>query len=223
MAPLTINSVIRMNPEKECEDVVLQAFKAGYHHVDSAIVYKNEAPCGSAIQKSEFFREGIFFTSKIPTRTLSYDNTNNYGVHHLDELETHIKELEEERGKGKGGIISVGQWELHPWLPRPDIVGWCQKRGVVIEAYSPLVRGERLEDKLLQPLVKKYGKTAAQILVRWSLQRGFVPLPKSVTPSRIVENTDVYDFELTAEDMKSLETDEYSPCCWDPTKATLQD
>ncbi|TVY21881.1 putative oxidoreductase [Lachnellula arida] len=290
MAPLTINSVIRMKsgfdipalgygvyqtPEKECEDVVLQAFKAGYHHVDSAIVYKNEAPCGSAIQKSEFFREGIFFTSKIPTRTLSYDNTkshiantlkvtgldyvdlmlihapyggsegrkgawkalveateegkirslgiSNYGVHHLDELETHIKELEEERGKGKGGIISVGQWELHPWLPRPDIVGWCQKRGVVIEAYSPLVRGERLEDKLLQPLVKKYGKTPAQILVRWSLQRGFVPLPKSVTPSRIVENTDVYDFELTAEDMKSLETDEYSPCCWDPTKATLQD
>ncbi|TVY30950.1 putative oxidoreductase [Lachnellula hyalina] len=222
MAPLTINSVIRMDsgfdipalgygvyqtPEKECEDVVLQSFKAGYRHVDSAISYKNEAACGSAILKSGIPRKDIFFTSKIPTRT----------------LKTHIKELEEERGEGKGGVISVGQWELHPWLQRPDIVGWCQKRGVILEAYSPLVRGERLEDKLIQPLAKKYGKTAAQVLVRWSLQRGFVPLPKSVTPSRILENADVFDFELTAEDMKSLETDEYSPCCWDPTKATLQD
>jgi len=75
----------------------------------------------------------------------------------------------------------------------------------------------------LQPLTKKYGKSPAQILMRWSLQKGFVPLPKSVTPSRIVENADVYDFELTAEEMKTLDLDEYSPCCWDPTKATLKD
>jgi len=72
-------------------------------------------------------------------------------------------------------------------------------------------------------LTKKYNKTAAQILVRWSLQKGFVPLPKSVTPTRIIENADVYDFELTVEDMKSLETKEYSPCCWDPTKSSLKD
>lgn len=69
----------------------------------------------------------------------------------------------------------------------------------------------------MQPLVKKYGKTAAQILIRWSLQKGFVPLPKSVTLSRIDENADVYDFELTSEDMKTLETGDYSPCAWDPT------
>lgn len=50
---------------------------------------------------------------------------SNYGVHHLDELEQHIKELEEEGGKGKGGVISVGQWEMHPWLPRSDIAGRC--------------------------------------------------------------------------------------------------
>jgi diketogulonate reductase-like aldo/keto reductase len=55
------------------------------------------------------------------------------------------------------------------------------------------------------------------------LQKGFVPLPKSVTPSRIKENADVYDFELTADEMKGLETGEYAPCCWDPTKAGLGD
>ena len=146
---------------------------------------------------------------------------SNYGVHHLDELETHMKELEEERGKGKGGIISVGQWELHPWLARPDIVQWCEKRGIVLEAYSPLVRGDRMGEKVLKTLGKRYGKTPAQILLRWSLQKGFVPLPKSVTPSRIEENADVYDFELTAEDMKSLETGAYAPCTWDPTVSTL--
>jgi len=70
--------------------------------------------------------------------------------------------------------------------------------------------------------MKKYGKTAAQILLRWSLQRGFVPLPKSVTPSRIDENADIYDFELSPDDMKSLETGDYSPCTWDPTVSTLQ-
>jgi diketogulonate reductase-like aldo/keto reductase len=107
-------------------------------------------------------------------------------------------------------------------LARPDIVQWCQKRGVVLEAYSPLVRGDRLEETILQPLIKKYGKTAAQVLMRWSLQKGFVPLPKSVTRSRIEENADVYDFELSPEEMKTLETGEYSPCAWDPTVSTIQ-
>lgn len=146
---------------------------------------------------------------------------SNYGVHHLDEMEEYIQELEKE-GKGKGGVISVNQLEIHPWLPRNDIVEWCQKRGIVVEAYSPLVRGKRMEERVLQPLTKKYGKTAAQVLLRWSLQKGLVPLPKSVTPSRIGENANIFDFELTPEEMKTLEMDEYSPVCWDPTIAKLE-
>lgn len=96
---------------------------------------------------------------------------SNYGIHHLDELETYIKELESAHGKGKGGVISVGQWELHPWLGRPDIVDWCKKRGIILEAYCPIVRGTRADEPLLEPMVKKYNKTAAQILIRWSLQK----------------------------------------------------
>lgn len=79
------------------------------------------------------------------------------------------------------------------------------------------MRNTRADDPLLQPLAKKYGKSPSQVLLRWSLQKGFVPLPKSVTPSRIDENADIYDFKLTAEEMKFLETGEYSPCAWDPT------
>ncbi|EON67237.1 hypothetical protein W97_06490 [Coniosporium apollinis CBS 100218] len=142
---------------------------------------------------------------------------SNYGVHHLEELETYIKEVEEKEGKGKAGVLSVNQVELHPWLARPDIVQWCEKRGVLLEAYSPLVRSTRMDDERLVALSKKHNKTPAHILLRWSLQKKFVPLPKSVTKSRIEENANIYDFELSAEDMKSLETGEYSPCTWDPT------
>lgn len=131
-----------------------------------------------------------------------------------------MKELEQERGKGKAGIISVGQYEIHPWLQRDDIVSWLTKRNIIVEAYSPLVRGEKFDEPALKPLMKTHGKTAAQILIRWSLQRGFVPLPKSVTESRIKENSEVFDFELSDEEMKSLHTEDYYTCCWDPTKST---
>ena len=102
---------------------------------------------------------------------------SNYGVHHLNELEAYIKELEGQKGKGKGGEISVGQWELHPWLTRPDILDWCNERGVICEAYCPLVRGERFDDPKLQALAKKYSKTPAQILIRWSMEKvGSIPM-----------------------------------------------
>ena len=94
---------------------------------------------------------------------------SNYGVHHLNELEAYMKELKD-AGK-EAGTLDVGQWELHPWLQRDDIVNWCRKRGVVIEAYCPLVRGQRAEEDVLKRLSGKYGKTWAQVLLRWSLQK----------------------------------------------------
>lgn len=142
---------------------------------------------------------------------------SNYGVHHLDELEAWINEIDAKESKGKGGVISINQIELHPWLARPDIVNWCTQRGVLCEAYCPIVRATRNDDPLLAPLAKKYNKTPSQILIRWSLQMGFIPLPKSVTKSRIKENVQVYDFELTEEEMKTLDTGVYEPCAWDPT------
>lgn len=88
---------------------------------------------------------------------------SNYGIHHLEELERYIQ-------AGGGGQIDVGQYELHPWLDRSGIVEWLQKRGAVVEAYSPLAHGSRLEEPVLLSIGKKYGKTPAQVLIRWSLQ-----------------------------------------------------
>jgi diketogulonate reductase-like aldo/keto reductase len=95
---------------------------------------------------------------------------SNYGVHHLDELEAFIKETDAKEGKGKGGVLSINQVELHPWLARPDIVKWCEDRGVLLEAYCPIVRAQKNDDPLVVPLAKKYGKTVSQVLIRWSLQ-----------------------------------------------------
>lgn len=95
---------------------------------------------------------------------------SNYGVHHLEELEAYIRSVDNKEGRGRGGVLSVNQVELHPWLARPDIVKWCNDRGVLLEAYSPLARAQRMNDPLLKPLCRRHGKTPAQILVRWSLQ-----------------------------------------------------
>lgn len=147
---------------------------------------------------------------------------SNYGVSHLDELEKHIAELEEERGgKGKGGVISVAQHEVHPWCARNDIADWCAKRNIALEAYCPVVRGQRFDEPAVKKLSDKYGKTPAQVLIRWSIQKGYVPLPKSVTPKRIVENAEIYDFELTKAEVEELETTEYAPIAWDPTTTGL--
>jgi len=192
--------------------------RSGLEYLDLMLLH---APYGGSAGRKGAWKALVEAQEAGKVRSIG---VSNYGVHHLDELESHIKELEQERGgEGKGGKIDVGQWEIHPWLPRRDIVEWSKKRGVVVEAYCPIVRGTKTKDPLLQPLMKKHGKTAAQILIRWSLQKGFVPLPKSVTPSRIVENADVYDFELDEEDMKALELDSYEPCSWDPTVANLAD
>ena len=89
---------------------------------------------------------------------------SNYGIRHLEELEEYI------RGGG-GGEISVGQYEIHPWCAREDIVGWLRERGAVVEAYAPLVQAKRMQEPVLRRLAGKYGKSEAQVLVRWSLQK----------------------------------------------------
>lgn len=188
----------------------------GLGYIDLMLLH---APYGGSSARKGAWKALVEAVEEGKVRSIG---VSNYGVHHLDELEGHIAELEAERGgKGKGGVLSVGQWEIHPWCARKDIVAWCEARGVAVEAYCPLVRGERWGEPVLKRLAGKYGKSEAQVLVRWSLQKGYIPLPKSVTPKRIDENAKVYDFELTEEEVDELETDEYEPVCWDPNTSPL--
>lgn len=102
-------------------------------------------------------------------------------------------------------LIDTNASKLHPWCQQKDAVKYCQDNNIVVEAYCPLVRNQKASDPTLQSIAKKHGVTVAQVLVRWSLQRGFVPLPKSDTPSRIEKNADLYGFELDGDDMAELD------------------
>lgn len=103
----------------------------------------------------------------------------------------------------------VNQIELHPGQTQSETVLFCQKYSILIEAWSPLGRGIMLSNAILKEIAEKYNKSVAQLCIRWSLQNGFLPLPKSVTQSRISENAKVFDFEITHEDMEIINTIPY--------------
>jgi len=99
----------------------------------------------------------------------------------------------------------VDQLEIHPGYNQADIVAYCQQQGIVVESWSPLANGKLMEKSdLFAGLVEKYGKSVAQIALRWNIQRGLLPLPRSVKPERIAENFDVFGFELESEDMQLI-------------------
>ncbi|KAJ5698861.1 Aldo/keto reductase subgroup [Penicillium macrosclerotiorum] len=184
-------------------DESIAAADLGY--IDLMLIH---APYGGKEQRLGTWRALVEAQKAGKIRSLG---VSNFGVQHLEELEAYIQ-------SGAGGQISVGQYEIHPWCPRDDVAEWLQKRNIVVEAYSPLVQATRMKEPVLQKLAQKHDKSPAQILIRWSLQKGYVPLPKSVTDARILENSQVFDFVLSDEDMASLKLNEYAPVCWDPVR-----
>ncbi|OGM45279.1 gamma-cysteine synthetase regulatory subunit [Aspergillus bombycis] len=169
--------------------------EAGVEYFDLVLIH---APYGGKEDRLGSWRALVEAQKAGKTKSIG---VSNYGIHHLNELEEYIQQ-------GGGGAIDVGQYEIHPWCAREDIVEWLQTRNIVVEAYSPLAHGTRMGEAVLRELGKKYNKSPAQIMIRWCLQRGLVPLPKSATPSRIRENAQVFDFELDERDMKRLFTGE---------------
>ena len=104
----------------------------------------------------------------------------------------------------------VNQIEYHPGFTQKECVEFCQKNNILVEAWSPLGRGNVLDSPLLKTIAAQHGKSVAQVAIRWVMQTGVLPLVKSVTPSRIKENIDVFDFELSQQEMleiASLKTD----------------
>jgi len=136
---------------------------------------------------------------------------SNWGVRHMQEL-----------GGAKEAGIDVNQVELHPWCQQREITQYCKENNVIVQAYCPIVRGEKNDDETLNKIAKETGKTPAQVLIRWSLQKGFVPLPKSDTPSRIKENFQVFDWSLSDEQMQTLDGLDQGPqgaISWNPVDA----
>lgn len=118
---------------------------------------------------------------------------SNFMPHHLKPLmQTEVQPM-------------VNQIEFHPGYTQPETVKFCKENGILVEAWSPLGRGNIFSEPVLLALAAKYNKTAAQICLRFAIDSGIVPLPKSVTPQRIKENFDVFDFSLSKEDIEKIE------------------
>jgi diketogulonate reductase-like aldo/keto reductase len=116
---------------------------------------------------------------------------------------------------------AVNQVEVHPFNTRQDITSFCHENGIVVEAYAPLVRALRMKHPTIVSLSKKYSCTPGQLLVRWSLQHGYVPLPKSTKRDRIIENGNIGGFSIEDADMRMMDgLDEYLVTDWDPTNCS---
>ena len=99
---------------------------------------------------------------------------------------------------------AVNQIELHPWQQKPDIVKYCLEHDITVMGYSPLAKGQKVQDKTVCQIAEKLSKTPAQILIRWSVQHGFITIPKTSQKDRLASNADVFNWSIPDEDMKVL-------------------
>ncbi|MRG27231.1 aldo/keto reductase [Laceyella tengchongensis] len=119
---------------------------------------------------------------------------SNFHIHHLEDLmeDAEIKPM-------------VNQVEYHPRLTQKDLKAFCREHGIQLEAWSPLMQGQLLDHQVLKEIANKYGKSPAQVILRWDLQNGVVTIPKSTKAHRIAENAQVFDFALTDEEMERID------------------
>lgn len=231
-------------------DSIIEALKAGYRHIDTAAMYRNEASVGKAVKECGLKREEIFVTSKVWNKNRGYEKTlaafeKTLATMELDYLDLYLihwpaiplqfedwdeinlgtwKAMIELYKAGKIKAIGVAnfypkhleslmktevppmvnQIEFHPGYTQDEVVKYCQENGIVVQGWSPLGNGAVLGSEFLAEMAAKYNKSVAQICLRFAVQNGIVPLPKSVTPERIASNLDIYDFEISEEDMKAI-------------------
>jgi len=119
---------------------------------------------------------------------------SNFQIHHLQDVlvDAEMKPM-------------INQVEYHPRLTQKELQAFCKEQGIQMEAWSPLMQGQLLDNETLQEIARKYGKTTAQIILRWDLQNEVVTIPKSTKEHRIIANADIFNFELTKEDMEKID------------------
>ncbi|ACK61420.1 TPA: aldo/keto reductase [Bacillus cereus] len=119
---------------------------------------------------------------------------SNFQIHHLQDVmkDAEIKPM-------------INQVEYHPRLTQKELQAFCKEQGIQMEAWSPLMQGQLLDNEKLQEIAEKHGKTTAQVILRWDLQNGVITIPKSTKEHRIIANADVFNFELTKEDMEKID------------------
>jgi diketogulonate reductase-like aldo/keto reductase len=253
--------VFQIAPGRDTQVAVEAALAAGYRHVDTAALYRNEADVGAAIRASGLAPGSVWVTTKLANtdqgasttrrafeaslERLGMDRVDLYLLHWPHELRlASWRALEQLHAEGLARSIGVSnflvrhldellahasvppvanQIEMSPFLyrTRMDTLRRCADAGIAVEAYSPLTKGRRLNDSTVAAIAAEVGRTPAQVLIRWSLQKGFVVLPRSASPARIGENAAVWDFALDDDEMARLDAlDDGLTTGWDPAGQT---
>ena len=228
----------------ETQNAVRWALEAGYRHIDTAAVYRNEQDVGAGIRDSGIPRQELFLTSKVWNSDQGFNSTlrafdqslarlgtdylDLYLVHwpirgtRLDTWRALARLAAEGRCRAVGVsnytvrhlkealsaadlVPAVNQFELSPFNTRCSLVDFCQEKGIQVESYSPLARGKKLNHPTVAALAHQHGKSPAQVLIRWALEKGYVVIPKSVHQNRILENSQVFDFSLSGEEVQTLD------------------
>ena len=239
--------VFRAADGEETANAVRWALEAGYRHIDTAAVYRNEEGVGQGIRESGVPREEIFLTTKLwnddmragRQREAFEESLVRLGVSYVDLYLIHwpvktkyneswqvMEQLyKEERIRAIGVsnflehhledlmciatvVPAVNQVECHPRLSQKPLKAFCDTLGIRFESWSPLGGGREgnlTANPELAAIGAKYGKSAAQVILRWHLQHDFIVIPKSVRQERIVENGNLYDFSLSDADMAAID------------------
>src|SRR5918912_259753 len=176
---------------------VSEALEIGYRHIDTAEMYGNEKEVGEAIRASGLDRGDVFVTSKLnngfhePQDALEEfkrdGRARSIGVSNfqIDRLERLATETDT--------VPAVNQIEVHPYFTNEAVREYGREHGIATEAWSPIAQGGVLDDSTITRIADRVGKTPAQVVLRWHIQRGDIIFPKSVTPSRMKENFELFD------------------------------
>lgn len=232
-------------PPDRTRAAVVAALAAGYRHVDTAEMYRNEREVAEAIRDSGIDRAEIFVTSKLNNGFHAYGDAlaafdrslEAMGFGYLDLFLIHWplpavgdfvdtwKALEEIHRSGRARAIgvsnfqphhlkrlfertqvppAVNQIEIHPYLVQERVRAFDAAHGIVTEAWSPLAKGQVLDEPAIEAIARRLGRTPAQVVLRWHVQRGDVVFPKSVSPARMAENFAIFDFELSPADIAAI-------------------
>ena len=230
--PILGFGVYQISDPEVCEQAVYDALTAGYRSIDTAAAYENEEAVGRAIRRSGIPREELFITTKLWISDAGYDAAKKafeesvlkLGLNYLDLYLIHqpfgdvygswraMEELYPDRLQDlilhNEVTPAVNQVETHPFHQQTAAGEFMRSKGVQIESWAPFAEGKNglFANELLLKIAAKYGKTVAQVVLRWLIQRDVVCIPKSVHKERIAENFDVFGFELDDDDMAAIAT-----------------
>jgi len=181
--------------------------KFGFDYIDLFLIHD---PYPGKIKRLETYKALLEARDEGKIRSVG---VSNYGIHHLREI-------------ADAGFEPpvVNQIQLHPFCQQREIVDYCQKNNIIVQAYSPLIQARKgmFDHPSITAIANKHGKDNAQVLIRWTLQKGWVTLPKTSDPKRIVSNAAVYEFHLDEKDMAeldSLDRGDDGAVTWHPVNA----